>query len=184
VKDGEFSFYKNGTVVKYSERVDTLFDCDSVAQIFAKRGVELIKSGKQWYNLGGKAEIHSGIASLIDAMNIHNDNDRCISPSQQNKEELIIPSTIKIPYDSTIEFLNKTTLVRCSKKRESLFFSSIRIEFQGITGVDKKQDGSFEKAALKVNKGDKFFLIVKSQLLVIEVLQENEEGITLMLKKQ
>jgi hypothetical protein len=211
LEDGAPALIKDSMVVSITGRPDTLLECDDYAQTVAQRGVKSYKSGQSGLTAAALvyplvpviglivmanaiADVHTGMAKLIDAMNIHNDQSECLFPTEQAQEkklerspeleELIVPFSVKIPYDGSVAILNRQVHVRCSKERESLFFSTITLSFKGIVGIDKNRDGSFNRTSLKVQKGDIFYLRTESLLLQFEVVQETDDGLTLTFKKQ
>lgn len=99
-------------------------------------------------------------------------------------EELFISQSVEILYNSTATILNNRVRIRCAKKRESPFFSTITLYFEGVTGVYKDQYGSLKQTSLKVEKDDKFYMRTNSLLLHVEVVQVTDLGITLAFEKR
>ncbi len=96
----------------------------------------------------------------------------------------IVPSATEVLYNKSISILNDQLKITCQKKKESLFVTTITLSFDGVIGVDKHRDGSFNLTSLKVNAGDKFYIQSYFLFLQVEVAQTTNEGITLTFQKQ
>jgi hypothetical protein len=205
--DDEFALIKDSITIKISDNPSRILKCDSTASGVAREATRNFNSGKGSILIGtilelfltplggipfllsGSAKTHTGMAGLIDAMNIHNDQSDCFLPSDQNEkkkfemnpehEELIIPASVEILYNSTATILNNQVRIRCGKKGASPLFSTITLSFEGVIGVDKYPDGSFKWTSVEVEKGDKFYIRTKSLLLHVEVVRKTDSGVTL-----
>ncbi len=205
-KQGDLALIKDSNIltisnVTTSEHADTLLQCDGEAQ-------QLIKEGRRSYEMGKTSQLtagipligwgiyfkgialqHSGVAQLVDAMYIHNDQARCIEPTKDyvenmEREEMIIPSFVDILYDSTVIILNGKIRLKCSKTRESLFISAVLLTFDGIVGVDKDKHGYYKKKSIKVKEGDTFYVRTKSLSLHCNVEKTTDDRITISFQKQ
>jgi hypothetical protein len=95
----------------------------------------------------------------------------------------IITFQVPVSCDSIVPIFDGQASVKYSKKRESLFFSTHIVSFEGISGVDKKVDGSFDRTSLKVEQNDTFYLMTKSAILTkVDVINLDDDKIILAFK--
>jgi hypothetical protein len=201
MKEGEFTLIKDSVVQKISEKPADMLLGSDVAQATAAKSTETYNSGQSQMmggaflniflpiialpmTIGGISTTHTGIAQFIDAINIYNDQSDSVLNKEQAGEVKSFPTSVKILYNGTKTILNKEVLLKCTKKRESIFFSTITLSFEKVIGVDKKLDGPFKRTSLNVEKGDVFYVKTESMLLHVEVVEQSDEGLTLTFNKQ
>jgi hypothetical protein len=201
MKEGEFTLIKDSVVQKISEKPASLLEGSDIAQATAAKSTETYNTGQSQMQggaflniimpiiaipvmLGGISNIHTGIAQFIDAINIYNDQPDSLLNTEQTVDVLNFPTSVVILYSGTKTILNKEVIMKCTKKRESIFFSTITLSFEKVIGVDKKPDGLFKRTSLIVEKDDVFYVKTESMLLHVEVVAQSDNGLTLTFNKQ
>jgi hypothetical protein len=101
-------------------------------------------------------------------------------------EDLVIPSSVELPLDGAASIMAGRIVIKCTKRRDSPFVSSIivSVEGDGATEIDKEANGSFQERSLVVKKGSVFYIRSRSLLLRADFVRETDRGVELALQRR